>query len=203
VKKPQMCLFIIILFCLTVEAQEDILIADFEGQNYGDWKITGEAFGPGPAQGTLANQMKVTGYEGKGLVNSYYQGDKTTGTLTSPPFEIERKYINFLIGGGKYPGRTCMNLLVDGKIVRTATGPNDQPGGSEELDWDSWDVSDLIGSKAQIQIVDQRTGGWGHINVDHIVQSNKKIEVAKNKTREFLLNKQYLNFPVKNGVKKR
>ena len=28
----------------------EILIADFEGTNYGEWKATGEAFGPGPAQ---------------------------------------------------------------------------------------------------------------------------------------------------------
>jgi len=157
-----------VLFCLTAAAQEDLLIADFEGTDYGDWKVAGEAFGLGPAHGTLEDQMKVTGFEGKGLVNSFYQGDKTTGTLTSPPFEIERKFINFLIGGGKYPGQTCMNLLVDGKVVRTATGPNDQSGGSEELDRHGWDVSELLGKKAQIQIVDQRSGGWGHINVDHI-----------------------------------
>ena len=192
-----------VLFCLTAAAQEDLLIADFEGKDYGEWKVAGEAFGPGPAHGTLEDQMKVTGFEGKGLVNSFYQGDKTTGTLTSPPFEIERKFINFLIGGGKYPGQTCMNLLVDGKVVRTATGPNDQSGGSEELDRHGWDVSELLGKKAQIQIVDQRSGGWGHINVDHIVQSNNKVEVITEKTREFLLNKKYLNFPVKNGAKKR
>ena len=64
----------------------DVLIADFEGKDYADWKATGEAFGPGPARGTLPNQMEVTGFEGKGLVNTYYEGDDTTGTLTSPPF---------------------------------------------------------------------------------------------------------------------
>ena len=202
-KKLLVSMLGMVLFCLTAVAQEDILIADFEGKDYGNWKVVGEAFGPGPARGTLEDQMKVTGFEGKGLVNSFYKGDNTTGTLTSPLFEIERKYINFLIGGGKYPGQTCMNLLVDGKVVRTATGPNDQPGGSEELDWHGWDVSELLGRKAQIQIVDQRSGGWGHINVDHIVQSNKKIEIIKDKTREFLLKKKYLNFPVKNGAKKR
>lgn len=202
-KKVFVSLLGTMLLSLTGIAQEDILIADFEGKNYGDWKVTGEAFGPGPARGTLKNQMDVTGFEGKGLANSFYKGDQTMGTLTSPEFEIERKYINFLIGGGKYPGKTCMNLLVDGKVVRTATGPNDQPGGSEELDWHSWDVSEFLEQKAQIQIVDQRSGGWGHINVDHIVQSNKKIEIIKDKTREFLLNKKYLNFPVKNDAKKR
>ena len=184
-------------------AQEDILIADFEGRDYGDWKVTGEAFGPGPARGTLPTQMEVTGFEGKGLVDTYYKDDNSMGTLTSPPFQVKRKYINFLVGGGKYPAETCINLLVDGKIARTATGPNDKPGGSEELSWSGWDVSELLGRNAQIQIVDNRTGGWGHINVDHIIQSDSKVETITDKTREILLQKKYLNFPVKNGAKKR
>ncbi|MCY3020721.1 MAG: glycoside hydrolase family 32 protein [Planctomycetota bacterium] len=159
--------------------EDDILIADFEGDTYGEWKTTGEAFGPGPARGTLPNQMEVTGFLGKGLVNSFHKGDGTTGTLTSPPFKIERKFINFLIGGGGYLDETYIALLADGKAVRTATGPNTQPGGSEELAWHSWDVTDLAGKEAVIQIVDKRTGGWGHINVDHILQSTTKKQTPE------------------------
>ncbi len=48
-------------------AAEDILIADFEG----------EALGPGPARGTLEGQMHVSGFLGKGLVNTFYKGDGT------------------------------------------------------------------------------------------------------------------------------
>jgi len=186
-----------------VGCAQDILITDFEGKDYGDWKVDGEAFGSGPARGTLAGQMQVSGFQGEGLVNTYYKGDGSTGTLTSPLFKIDRKYINFLVGGGKYPGKTCMNLLVGDKVVRTATGPNDRSGGSEELDWHSWDVSDLQGKDAQIQIVDQRSDGWGHINVDHIVQSNNQVKSITNHSREFLLQKHYLNLPVKNGARKR
>src|SRR5436190_1266214 len=72
-----------------VLAADEILIADFEGTNYGNWKVTGEAFGPSPAPG----QMPVDGFKGKRLVNSFYNGDRTTGTLTSPEFKIERKFI--------------------------------------------------------------------------------------------------------------
>jgi hypothetical protein len=151
---------------------EAILIADFEGKDYGEWKASGEAFGPGPVRGTLPGQMEVSGFEGKGLVNSYHGLDKTTGMLLSPPFAIQRDYINFLIGGGWHPGKACINLIVDGKVVRTATGPNRKPGGTERLDPYSWEVRDLRGKKARIEIVDKATGGWGHINIDHIVQSN-------------------------------
>jgi fructan beta-fructosidase len=145
--------------------------------------------------------MPVTGFLGKGLVNSYNGGDASTGTLTSPEFKIDRKYINFLIGGGKHPG-TRIDLIVGGKEVRTATGPNDKPGGSEHLDWHSWDVAELAGQKAIIKIVDEETGGWGHINIDHIVQSDSK-KATEPKSRELTVEKVYLHFPVKNGAPKR
>jgi fructan beta-fructosidase len=179
--------------------REDILIADFEGETYGEWHATGTAFGTGPAHGTLPNQMPVTGYLGKGLVNSYHGGDASTGTLTSPPVKIERRYINFLVGGGKYPGQTCINLLVDRKVVRTATGPNDKPGGSEQLDWHSWDVSELQGRTAILEIVDRHTGGWGHITVDHIIQSDRKRGTSPAR-REVVIENRYLNLPVKTGA---
>ena len=65
------------------EPAGDVLIADFESETYGEWKATGEAFGSGPAQGTLPGQMQVSGFKGKRLVNTFYKGDGTTGTLTS------------------------------------------------------------------------------------------------------------------------
>ncbi len=103
--------------------------------------------GAGPAQGTLPQQMQVSGYLGQRLVNSFEGGDKPTGTLTSPEFRIDRKFITFLIGGGGFPGKTCINLLLAGRVVRTATGQNTIPGGSEELAPASWDVADLAASE--------------------------------------------------------
>lgn len=169
---------LICLFSASAHAANDILIADFEAKDYGQWKATGKAFGPGPAKGTLPSQMEVTGFEGHRLVNSFYDGDARTGTLTSPPFVIERKHINFLIGGGWHPGKACINLRIDGKVVRTATGPNRKPGGTERLAPYSWDVHDLAGKTATIEIVDNVTGGWGHINIDHIVQSDRRTGVV-------------------------
>ena len=149
----------------------DILIADFDGRNYGQWKTEGTAFGSAPAQGTIGGQMVVSGFLGNGLVNSFLPNDAPTGRLISPAFTIDRKFIRFLIGGGGYAGKTCMNLLVDGKSVRTAVGPNVVGGGSEALAWKHWNVSDLVGKRATLEIVDSHSGGWGHINVDHIFQS--------------------------------
>lgn len=183
-------------------AADDIVIADFEGDDYGAWKAEGTAFGTGPARGNLPGQMAVGGYQGKGLVNSFKGGDGSTGKLSSPPFTIQRKFLNFLIGGGMHPGQTSVNLLIDGNAVRTTTGPNDKPGGTENLSWASWDVTDLIGKTATIEIVDQATGGWGHINVDQITQSDMRRE-EKPMTREMVATDNWLFLPVRKGAPKR
>jgi fructan beta-fructosidase len=153
----------------------DIVIADFEGDTYGGWKAEGTAFGSAPASGKIGHQMKVDGFAGRGLVNSFHGGDRSEGTLTSPKFTIERPYIRFLIGGGGYADETYMELLVDGRQVRKATGPNTKPGGSERLEPECWDVTGFEGKTAVIRIVDRRRGGWGHINIDQIVQSSKGL----------------------------
>lgn len=139
------------------------LFEEFEGDDYGKWKVEGEAFGTGPARGVLPNQNPVEGYSGGGLVNTYLGGDGPFGKLTSPAFTIQRPYVNFLIGGGNYKDETCINLVVDGKVVRTAMGKN-----NERLEWASWNVADLKGRLAYLEIVDHRKGHFGHINVDCI-----------------------------------
>ncbi|MGE3819290.1 MAG: glycoside hydrolase family 32 protein [Isosphaeraceae bacterium] len=177
----------------------DVVVADFEGETYGDWVFTGTAFGQGPARGTLPGQMEVTGFLGQGLVNSFHGGDGSTGTLASPEFVIERDYLNFLIGGGAYEGKTCLQLSIGGVVVRTATGPNDKPGGSERLAWNSWDVGAFQGKPARLQIVDAATGGWGHVNVDQITLSDTRRGDTP-RSREMIVEKRYLQLPVANSA---
>ena len=144
-------------------ARPPVVFADFEGKDYGAWKATGEAFGTGPVRGTLPGQQHVSGYQGEQYVNSWVHGDDALGALTSPEFKIERRYVSFLIGGGNKPGAACINLVLDGKVVRTATGKD-----NEMLEWRNWDVRDLEGKTAHIEIVDKASGPWGHVNVDQI-----------------------------------
>ncbi len=143
------------------------IFEDFEKKTYEGWTLTGTAFGKGPSHGTAPNQQPVSGFAGRGLVNTYPGNDEAQGTATSKPFKIERRYIGFLIGGGNHPNQTCINLRVGGKVVRSTTGKN-----QEALEPASWDVSDLKGKEASIEIVDHRSDGWGHINVDQIVFSD-------------------------------
>lgn len=149
-----------------------IMLADFEEDDYGRWEASGRAFGSGPARGTLPGQQKVSGFLGEGLVNTFLSKDGTTGRLVSPPFEIERKYIRFLVGGGNHAGATCVNLLVGGKAVRTAAGSN-----NERLTWQWWQVGDLEGQHARIEILDRATGAWGHINIDQIELADEIVSL--------------------------
>ena len=67
-----------------------------------------------------------------------------------------------------WANQTGANLIVNGQVVRSATG-NNSPG----LDWASWNVSDLQGQQAQVQIVDQNSGSdWGHTIADNFEQAD-------------------------------
>ena len=154
------------------DGRPDVVVADFEGDAFGEWTTAGAAFGGGPAAGTLPHQMPVSGFVGERLASSYHGGDAATGTLTSPPFEVARDRLNLLVGGGAFAGETCVNLRVGGAVVRTAVGPNAEPGGSERLRPRSWDVREFAGRAAVLEVVDARGGGWGHVTVDHVVLSD-------------------------------
>lgn len=150
----------------------DVTVADFDGDTYpAGWTTEGTAFGSGPAHGALPNQMDVSGFEGRGLVDSYAGGDGSAGTLTSPAFPITRSYLSMLIGGGRHPKEERIDLIVDGQVVRSATGPN-----SEHLLPMQWNVLQYKGKMAMIKITDEATGGWGHINVDSITLTDTKAE---------------------------
>lgn len=191
---PDMIPFIIAAISLVAE---DIVLFDFEGKDYAGWTVTGKAFGTRPAQGTLDGQMQVTGYLGHGLINTYFGKDEATGTITSGEFKITRAYISFRIGGGADFKRLRLELLIGGRVVRKATGINSFPGGSEALVPDGWAVNDLQGRTARIRIIDESTGGWGHLNVDHLVQTDTKpIMQLTDAKRSFKIKHKYVHIPI-------
>lgn len=145
----------------------DIVMADFESGYPVGWTRGGSAFPAAPAQGTLSGQSLVTGYLGARLANSFDGGDGPTGSLVSPSFTVDRNYITFLVGGGNHPGVAEVRLVIGGSTVLAATGVN-----SEELRWVNWDVSAHAGQTARIEVVDNATGGWGHILADQIIRTN-------------------------------
>ncbi|WP_454603656.1 GH32 C-terminal domain-containing protein [Microbacterium trichothecenolyticum] len=62
---------------------------------------------------------------------------------------------------------TSVNLVVDGEIVRTATGAD-----SETLDWASWNVKEFEGREASIRVIDNNRFGWGHILLDQVMMAD-------------------------------
>ncbi|MCX7872770.1 MAG: GH116 family glycosyl-hydrolase, partial [Verrucomicrobiae bacterium] len=151
----------------------DIIFDDFESGTYGNWEVRGESFGRAPIE-----KSKVPSYQGdlggsgNYVVNSHASApgktveerDSHTGELLSREFVIERDYITFLVGGGAHKNRTCVNLLIQGKSVLSATGKN-----NNRMSRVVWNVKNWRGLKARIQVIDSAQESWGNIGVDHIV----------------------------------
>lgn len=137
---------------------------------------TGAAFRDNPSAGTAPHQQKVSGFLGKQLVNTFDPlGDGQTGILQSPPFTITKRYLSFLVGGGNLEDKTSVNLVIDGKIIETATG--DQ---RELLVQKTWDLKAWAGKEARIRIVDLCTSPWGHVLADNFVLTDLEKENLRN-----------------------
>ena len=152
--------------------------SDFEMGNLTNWTADGDAFDFQPTKGdnptARGRRSQPSQHQGEFWIGTFEkyqggsnervggrQGDRPTGTLTSVPFEIKADKITFLVGGGKHKDREMVSLVVDGRIVMSATGK-----GNETLKPAFWDVSAFKGQTAQIVIKDEHKGGWGHINAD-------------------------------------
>ncbi|WP_086074337.1 GH32 C-terminal domain-containing protein [Paenibacillus camerounensis] len=91
-------------------------------------------------------------------------GDSLTGTLKSQTFVLGGNgKINFLVSGGRDIDKLYVALVraSDGKELFKETATN-----YEEYQRKIWDASPYIGEELYIKVVDQSTGGFGHINVD-------------------------------------
>nr|WP_251044218.1 GH32 C-terminal domain-containing protein [Arthrobacter sp. ISL-48] len=99
-------------------------------------------------------------------------GDDRQGTMTSPSFTVSRNFMSMLVGGGHRTADSGqlleVQLLVDGTVVRRLAG--DDAG---QLNWKGWDVTEFAGRTAQLRVVDQATGGWGHLTLDHVMLTDQ------------------------------
>ena len=141
------------------------VLGDFE-TNFLEWKPEGKAFGTGP-QTKTSGRNPVTNYHGKGWAGSLLTGgDNLTGSLFSPEFIITKRFMNFLIAGGAIE-KVGVELWIEESRKIISRGSN-----NEIFTPKSWDISGYLGKKAQIRLIDNATGGWGHIHADRFVQSN-------------------------------
>ena len=159
----------------TASLREDIVFADFESEDWGDWFAEGTAFegGPFPVKSRSVEQ-KITSHTGERIANSYNTrlggdhivADTRIGTLVSPEFTVERNSIRMTVGGGSRKG-VYVAVIIDGKEVARVAGKN-----SSTLYPVSIDMTAYQGRKARIRIVDEVKGSWAHITVDQIVFSD-------------------------------
>jgi hypothetical protein len=127
------------------------------------------------------------GYEGMCWIGTYeryqgplgvgtpgaYQGDSPTGVMRSKEFTISGNSMKLRVGGGNYPDQ-CYVALVDAStraIIFKETGKN-----SDEMDDRVWDVRPYLGVRAYIEIADNSSAAFGHINCDGINESYEIVD---------------------------
>ena len=101
----------------------------------------------------------------------YLQGDGSTGRLTSPSFVLQRKYINFLIGGGSAGERASICW----SMARSSARPP-APRRRADAKLGAVHVGCCRTGRPDGAARDRRQGDrrWGHINIDQIVQSDRR-----------------------------
>ncbi len=143
------------------------VFADFENGLPEGWTVEGDKIAVGNDEGL--GIYRLSGFIGSKFLSTYTPGTETGDRgkvkVTSPAFTIDKAFMNFLISGGNYPNQAGVNLLVNGTVVRSATGD-----GTDIMKWAGWDVAEFKGKQAQIQILDDTTiADFGHVNVDQIM----------------------------------
>jgi PASTA domain/PKD domain len=171
-----------LLFAPSVQAQAVGFTLDFETGDLRGWTATGNAFVCQPTLGdnpTARHRGQPSGHQGKYWIGTFecyqgrphqrpgaVQGDGPQGTLTSRPFTIPRGTLSFLVGGGSSPAAS-VRLLVETQIdhgeasVLQASGQN-----LETMRRVTWNLTPYAGMIGRLQIVDESSAPWGHINVD-------------------------------------
>ena len=139
---------------------------DFEMGTLDGWQIDGHAWG-------------ITGRDREGRIGNFHAeslvgGEETTGIMKSDMFTVTGEAIGISINGwDRDPLRPNQCLLKDfltNEILRTASPPN-----QDAFVTKFWDVSDLVGRKVYLTIVDNdddtlKKGGFAWIGLSAIYQ---------------------------------
>jgi len=164
----------------TEQVRLDRVIEDWSKGTYDGWVATGTAFGSRPLRRSeFPSYQGDLGGTGEFVANSHAsapgsdidQKDGATGTLTSPPFNIDRDVLALEVGGGSHAGKTCVNLLVDGNVVVSFTGNDNNRMSTKSVPVKKW-----VGKTATLQLVDNDTGPWGNIGVGRIWLTDRPVD---------------------------
>ncbi len=145
------------------------VVFDFERPDLTGWDVMGKAFGHRSVDGLLWDPKRrraqglVAGAGGRRWLSSFHGGDAATGQARSPVFVLDRPMLRLRVGGGRQLGHLEVRLLIGKKVVKRATGNN-----SERFRTVRWNVAAFRGQRARLEVVDQATGGWGHLQLDDV-----------------------------------
>ena len=155
----------------------DLLFNGFEvpdGTTLADagWTGTGDlapAFQPATAGGDFfIGAKRINTFETGGA-----PGDDRQGTMTSPSFTVIPE-LHEHARGRRAPRRGLRPAAGGPTAGERQRGPHASPGDDAgALNWKGWDVSEFAGQQAQLRIVDQATGGWGHLTLDHVMLTDQ------------------------------
>jgi hypothetical protein len=172
------------------------------GMEYGNNGIGGDYWKDIPYPIGTRGDYWIGTYEShvnKGMTIGNIQGDEPTGSLTSPVFILNHRFVSYLIGGGNdaatenvqlqmskadfhaavTAGASLSNMGTDGDWIIVHTGFTNRRTPSEIMKRIWCDMPDACrGKKFRIKINDRSAGGWGHINVDDFQFSDADLALS-------------------------
>jgi putative membrane-bound dehydrogenase-like protein len=152
---------------------------DFETGDLRDWTVAeGDAFAGQPIEGDspAKRQREPSLHQGRRWIGGYESaGDGPRGELVSEPFKVTKRWASFLIGGGGHQG-TAMELVRDGEpqAFFRCTG-----GNYESMQPIVVDLKGEMGRAIRIRLIDEVSGGWGHVNFDDFRVHDEKPQVVR------------------------
>jgi len=147
---------------------------DFESGDLRDWTADGNAFEAQPIRGDTVTARRPDmppRHTGNYWIGTYERfGDARQGTLTSAAFRVTHAWASFRVAGGSHPSTRVELVALRDPQANATTGEETvfKVSGleSETLRPVVLDLTPWIGRFLRIRLVDENTGGWGHINFD-------------------------------------
>ena len=141
---------------------------------FGDWTVTGEAFGSGPSTKERRGQDVVEGARGP-FFNSFVMtgpevdGDIAQGVLASPSFAVrEGSWLELRVGGGRaeVQGMQVGVRVIDLSAGEAAPRMVFTGQGDERLRVVRTDLSPLAGRTVRLEVFDESSAHGGHVVAD-------------------------------------
>jgi putative membrane-bound dehydrogenase-like protein len=140
---------------------------DFETGTLEDWTVQGLAFEGQPIEGDTVAERRTdmqSNHQGKFWIGGFEKAkDQPQGSLTSVPFKVTARFGSFWLGGGEaHATRVELYAVGETKPFYQVSGKD-----SESMSQVVVDLRRVEGKEMLIRLVDESSGGWGHLNFDH------------------------------------